>query len=82
MSDITGEVLLSGLIIRRHFVRENDARIMTFESLTLTPFGLEKTSARRMVFKVLAVFHVTFGLNHVESARITITHVCFIILTL
>ena len=32
------------------FVRENVANIMTFESLRLMPFCLEKTSVRKMVF--------------------------------
>ena len=86
LSDITGEVFLSGLIItstfcsRKRCTRYDD--VMAFDCLTLTPFCLEKTSARKMAFKVLAVFQVTFGSNQVESARITITHVCFITSTL
>ena len=51
---------------------------MKFESLTLPPFCLEKTSVRKM-----AVFSVGYWLESVKKyARITIRHVCFIALTL
>ena len=56
---------------------------MTFKSLTLTPFCLEKSSVRKMdilIFKRCS--KCSFGWNQVEYARITITHVCFIVLTL
>ena len=55
---------------------------MTFESLTLTPFCLEKSSVRKGIFNVLATFSARCMLNQVKYARITITHVCFIALTL
>ena len=52
---------------------------MTFESLALTQFCLEKSSVR---FSVQATFSVRFWLESGIYARITITHVCFIALTL
>ena len=49
---------------------------MTFESLTLTPFRLEKTGVRKMVFLGFrGVFGGFFGWNQVEYARIKIMFV-------
>ena len=62
------------------FVRKNDARIITtLESLTLTPFCLEKNSVRG--FSGFG-FQWAFGWNQVNFARIMMTHVCYIALTL
>ena len=56
---------------------------MTFESTQPTPFCLEKSSVKNGQFNVLAAFTVLIqGWNKVKYARITITHVCFIALTL
>ena len=56
--------------------------VMTFESLTLTPFCFEQSRIRKgyLMFKR----RIQSGLcwNQVKHARITITHVCFIALTL
>ena len=56
------------------FVRENVARVCdyvaTFESLRLTPFCLEKSSVRYLMFK--RCFQCSLGLNQVKYARITI----------
>ena len=47
---------------------------MMLESLTLTPFFVEKSSVRKWIFKRL--FQYGFGWNQVKCARITITYVC------
>ena len=63
------------------FVRENVAYcydVMMFESKQLTPFCLEKMA--NLLFQQR--FRSEFGWNKVNYARITITHVCFIALTL
>ena len=83
LSDITQESIAARI---DHyvdvFVCENFACVMTFESLMLMPFCLEKTSVRKWYLKVLAVFSGALGWDQVKNARITITHVCFIALTL
>ena len=43
---------------------------MTFKSLQLRQFGLEKSNVRKGIFQFLAVF----GWNKVKYARITITY--------
>ena len=56
---------------------------MTFESLQLTPFCVEKSSVRTWIFQCFTqCLHWAFGWNKVKYARITITHGCFIALTL
>ena len=71
------------------FIRENVARVyMTLwrrndvRKLTLTPFCFEKSSVRKWIFNVLATFSGRFMLKSGKYARITITHACFIALTL
>ena len=68
LSDITPAVIDHYIDV---FVRENVARVMTlymkFESLTLTPFCLEKASVRKWYYRVLAMFSVGFWL---ESGKI------------
>ena len=55
---------------------------MTFESKQPTPFCLEKSSVENEQFTVSQRFQCELGWNKVKYARITITHVCFIALTL
>ena len=57
--------------------------VMTFESLKLTSFCLEKTSVRKNgISRFKLCFKLAFGWNQVKYARITTTYVCFIALTL
>ena len=56
--------------------------VMTFESLTLTPFCFEKSSVRKWILMFKRRFQRGLCWNQVKYARITITHVCFIALTL
>ena len=56
--------------------------IKMFESLTLTPFCFEKSSVIKGIFNVKPRFQRGLYWNQVKYARITITHVCFIALTL
>ena len=58
------------------------ANYMTFESLQPTPFCLKKSSMRKWTFKGLTALQSGSGRNKVKYARITITHVYFIALTL
>ena len=55
---------------------------MTFESLTPTPICSEKSSVRERIFNVQEMFSGQLCRNQVKYARIMITHVCFIALTL
>ena len=68
------------------FVRENVAYgydVMTFESTQRTPFCLEKSSVRKSTIECFSsFFQCELSWNKVKYARITITHVCFIALTL
>ena len=55
---------------------------MIFESKQPTPFCLEKSSVENEQFNVSQRFRCELGWNKVKYARLTITHVSFIALTL
>ena len=57
--------------------------VITFESLQPTPFCLERASVRKGIFFMFEQhFQCEYGWNKVQYARITISHVCFTVLTL
>ena len=68
------------------FVRENVAygyEVVTFESTKPTPFLFREIQCTKMDnLMFYRRFQCELGWNKVKYARITITHVCFIALTL
>ena len=75
LHDVIQKALQTRLIISPMFLFAKTVHtVMTFKRKQPTPFCLE--------FNVLAAFSVQIGLEKVKYARITITRVCFIALTL